>query len=480
MLDQRGQLLRAALGFAGLPSPPYAHSLWALRTWMDAWAGMGQVAILGSLIILVATTGCTVAPNASPTAPQTVPTAPATSARPEESPTLAPSPRIEITPSKALVDEKVSIRLFGAKPSQRVTLRARAQDDRQVMWEAHATFHADNLGMVDLGLQKPITGTYQDLDPMGLFWSMRSESWASAGSAFAKTELTPTPIHFSADADGHLLASATFERIFVAPDVTPTTIRDNGLAAIFFKPSGSSTYPAIIVLGGSEGGIGFGRRIGAVLASRGYATLGLAYFAYPGLPSDLANIPLEYFETAIRWLQSRADVQAEKIAVVGLSRGGELALVLGSTLPKIKAVVAYVPSNRYGRNVKPPRNQPAWTYRGTPFQPDSPIPVEKINGPILLISAGDDKVWPSGPMTELIIKRLATNNFGYPYQNLYYKGAGHAAGFPFMPTTEEARPRRHPVSGAIIASGGTPKENAFLKSDSWPQVLKFLEASLKR
>src|SRR5262249_16091265 len=189
-------------------------------------------AILGSLILLFAATGCTGAPSASPTASQTLPTAPATSAPPEASSTLAPSPRIEITPSKALVDEKVSIRLTGAKPSQRVTLRARAQDDQQVAWEAHATFQADNAGMVDLSLQKPITGTFQDLDPMGLFWSMRSESSVSAGSAFVKTGLMPTPIHFSADADGHLLASATLERLFVAPDITHTTISDNGLAAI--------------------------------------------------------------------------------------------------------------------------------------------------------------------------------------------------------------------------------------------------------
>src|SRR2546422_11185075 len=33
VLDQRGQLLRAALGFAGLPRPSYDRSLWALRTW---------------------------------------------------------------------------------------------------------------------------------------------------------------------------------------------------------------------------------------------------------------------------------------------------------------------------------------------------------------------------------------------------------------------------------------------------------------
>ena len=45
MLDQRGQLLRAALGFAGLPRPSYDRALWALRTWLDSWAGIGRVAV---------------------------------------------------------------------------------------------------------------------------------------------------------------------------------------------------------------------------------------------------------------------------------------------------------------------------------------------------------------------------------------------------------------------------------------------------
>jgi hypothetical protein len=45
VLDQRGQLLRAALGFAGLPRPSYDRALWALRTWLDSWAGIGRVAV---------------------------------------------------------------------------------------------------------------------------------------------------------------------------------------------------------------------------------------------------------------------------------------------------------------------------------------------------------------------------------------------------------------------------------------------------
>ena len=34
MLDQRGHLLRAALGFAGLPRPSYDRALHALRSWL--------------------------------------------------------------------------------------------------------------------------------------------------------------------------------------------------------------------------------------------------------------------------------------------------------------------------------------------------------------------------------------------------------------------------------------------------------------
>src|SRR5437899_9460946 len=45
MLDQRGQLLRAALGFAGIPRPSYDLALHALHTWLDSWAGIGRVAV---------------------------------------------------------------------------------------------------------------------------------------------------------------------------------------------------------------------------------------------------------------------------------------------------------------------------------------------------------------------------------------------------------------------------------------------------
>src|SRR6266446_3028812 len=45
MLDQRGQLLRAAVGFAGCSMLSYDRALHALSTWLDSWAGIGHVAV---------------------------------------------------------------------------------------------------------------------------------------------------------------------------------------------------------------------------------------------------------------------------------------------------------------------------------------------------------------------------------------------------------------------------------------------------
>ena len=44
MIDHRGRLV-AALGFVGLPRPSYDRSLWALRTWLDSWSGIGHVVV---------------------------------------------------------------------------------------------------------------------------------------------------------------------------------------------------------------------------------------------------------------------------------------------------------------------------------------------------------------------------------------------------------------------------------------------------
>jgi hypothetical protein len=44
VLDQRGRLLRAALGFVTLRTAPADPALHELRSWLDSWRGIGAIA----------------------------------------------------------------------------------------------------------------------------------------------------------------------------------------------------------------------------------------------------------------------------------------------------------------------------------------------------------------------------------------------------------------------------------------------------
>lgn len=57
--------------------------------------------------------------------------------------------------------------------------------------------------------------------------------------------------------------------------------------------------------------------------------------------------------------------------------------------------------------------------------PDAVIQVEKITGPILLISSKMDNMWPSEPAAEQIMQRLEDYDFPYSYQHLSYDYGGH-------------------------------------------------------
>jgi hypothetical protein len=39
----------AAVGFAGFAMPSYDRALWAMRSWLDSWSGIGRVARSGCI-----------------------------------------------------------------------------------------------------------------------------------------------------------------------------------------------------------------------------------------------------------------------------------------------------------------------------------------------------------------------------------------------------------------------------------------------
>jgi uncharacterized protein len=286
-----------------------------------------------------------------------------------------------------------------------------------------------------------------------------------------------------------------------------TAVREGGLVANFHQPSGSGKHPGIIVIGGAGGGLGSANAVGLLLAELGYAALALAYFGTEQVPAQLQEIPLEYFRQAIDFTRSHRSVEPSKIGLLGTSKGGEAALLVGATYEEIRAVAAYSPSHVVFQSIDEAWSdssvsKSSWTLHGeplpyVPFQMDNDciehygfylglylaslqdreaaeravIPVERINGSILLVSGDDDAIWPSSMMCERVVERLKQHNFRFSFQHLRYGGAGHLL----------AGPSRLSPASSIggMALGGTESANAAARDDAWTKVCGFFDAYLK-
>jgi dienelactone hydrolase len=285
------------------------------------------------------------------------------------------------------------------------------------------------------------------------------------------------------------------------PDIDMANLEALGIVGRFFWPQSSEPSAAILVLGGSDGGLGYASSLGPHLAASGYAVLALAYFHKGSLPSALTEIPLEYFDVAVHWLESHPRIVPSRLGVFGFSKGAEAALLLAARNASIRAVAVAAPScvvweglNRYR-----PTGRSSWSVKGipAPYVPydrsikksspvamytrsldaagalhDTRIPVENINGPILLLSGDADRLWPSSRMAEQIMSRLEQQGFSHAHQHVSYPGAGHAVA-PLFRLKDRILFRA--MSGIF---GGSPKANRSAQLDSGNRAVAFFDHHL--
>ncbi|HEX8124402.1 MAG TPA: acyl-CoA thioester hydrolase/BAAT C-terminal domain-containing protein [Allosphingosinicella sp.] len=282
------------------------------------------------------------------------------------------------------------------------------------------------------------------------------------------------------------------------PGPTGRRIAADGLLANYFPGRGEGRRPAILLLGGSEGGLPeSGRRLALPLQAEGFSVLQLSYYRGPGQPPNLELIPLEYFSAALSWLQGRPEVDPGRIAALGVSKGAEAALLVGTRDPRVKSVVAGAPSSvawqgwsfdssrafdsswaeggrpvdhlsfgrwRWWTDMRPALLE---ALAGLPRRPKAAIPVERIAGPVLLVCGESDRLWPSCPMSRQVARR-ARERGGPAVTLLAYPGAGHGVfGRPF--------PASDPGYGRLKGEG-LANNNA--RADGWPRVLAFLRGAL--
>jgi dienelactone hydrolase len=396
---------------------------------------------------------------------------------------------IEVTPQRVMVDAAPVIRITGCQPNERLAIRAELIDGDEVHWTSLADFVTDAQGAIDTSRQAPVAGAYKEVSAAGLIWSMLPAS-RKASRYQPPRAFGPQTIEFRLLRGGKELAAARMEQISMAEGVQRVIVHDGALRGVLFLPPGEGRHPAVLVLGGSEGGMP--SRRAAWLASHGFAALALAYFRYDDLPNELAGISLEYFGRALNWMAHRPEIDSGRLAVMGTSRGAELALQVGSMFVGVQAVVAYSPANvRYPACCGFTTVPYAWTWNGNgmAFRPLRPnltqqgmamravIEVEHMQGPLLLISGEDDRVWDSSAMADAIVDRLKHSRFAYNVENLRYPHAGHGAGrAQIVPAWQGFLV--NPTSGREVEMGGTPKGNAESSLDAIPKVLDFLRQSL--
>jgi dienelactone hydrolase len=416
-------------------------------------------------------------------------------------------PRITV-PDQPLIDEPCGVVINGCMPGQEVTVTASSQIDGLVH-EAAAVFTADSTGQVDTARQAGTAGSYTGTDPFGLWWSATPAGPAASAAAPA----APVACRVTAHSAGRAV-TAEFARHWLAPGATVTEVREPGVSGLFARPAGPGPFPGVVAFGGSDGGLIHSAAWAPVLASRGLATLAIAYFGAPGLPAALVGIEVEVVQRAVGWLLGRDDVAAGKVAVLGHSRGSELALWAGALLDSVGAVVAFAPSGISwgGVNAGGPADGPAWAFRGRPlphaaigdsakaaaapasgpaalraaFEPvladparfeHAVIPVETIRGPILFVSGEADTMWPATPMTRIAEQRARDRGYRHQLVHLSYRDGGHiCAGIPGTPAVTETP--QHPLTGLRYSLGGTRAGNARARIDSWPRIITFLHDAL--
>ena len=417
----------------------------------------------------------------------------------------------EISNPSALVSEAPEVRVVNLESGSHVTLRAEAIDAGNERWTSSATFIVPDSRMLELSVNAPESGSYTGIDANGLIWSLRPRDDLE-NAFFQPLELGFVPkvgftVALTLELDGTILETATLFRNARNVDIKRLEVREDGLVGTLFTPANGGAHIGVLELGGSEGKLYESRA--ALLASQGFAVLALGYFDLPGLPDQLINLPLEYFERALKWLKARPEVTSERIGVIGTSKGGEAALLIGATYPElVGGVVGVVPGGLVFEGIDRANAHPAgtpmssWSLEGAPvpyvpytvkdwseyFSQPPPvrltpahieavercdpatleaarIRVEQIQTPVLLVSGGDDAIWQSYDLS-LIAQRTLEAHDCY-VQHITDAHAGHYLSLPGFPTF---------VRSPWGDGGGTPAGNARVQSAGWARALEVLRA----
>jgi dienelactone hydrolase len=246
-----------------------------------------------------------------------------------------------------------------------------------------------------------------------------------------------------------LLVGLIFPALTAQAELTAIKIMESSTpfsGSVLYTPNDGKPHPGIVYLHGSEGGSLPNTRLKAqFLAAHGYAVLAFCWYNCGKdtirSPFDpLENIELRHTIKAMNWMKNSMAVGGKAMALIGVSRGGEQAVVLGTIEDATKLVdviAVHTPSDTVvsglnwsardkrcwicatgdlacfndsneprdwnwsemkwnpacGNKPEFPSQTNSWMLDGTPLKLDSVIEIEKFKKPVFITVGDKDDIW---------------------------------------------------------------------------------------
>lgn len=428
--------------------------------------------------------------------------------------TTAAAQRFELKSGPVVIaGDPIDISVLDLPPDTQVELRAERvlkhyyQRGYPVQrYRSSAVFRSDSDGRLDLATSPALSGSYQEVDPLGLFRNMQpvSQDLVEADNRVTLTALI----------DGKVVSKASFEMRTIAPSYRVEDVAS--LPGSYFAPHpGPGRHPVIIIVDGVDSNRQNRELLMPQLVAKGYSVFHFATYeiiygpgepSVEGMPTRYVDIPVDRLQKVRDWLIERDDVDAERMGLYGYSRNGAYVLLAATRFDWIKAVAGISPSDvvweGWGDGVKlGTTSSYSWKGQSLDYVPYSDnwfretgkfargergrlrtpmdegrwanpdraasarIPIETYAGALLVAGGVEDDLWSAGTMVQNIAERRA--EAGLETSLLVLPEAAHGiTGTGYNPTL-------------LFETGEKRRVEAHAQARTWAATVEFFERALR-
>jgi dienelactone hydrolase len=289
-------------------------------------------------------------------------------------------------------------------------------------------------------------------------------------------------------------------------------VKAGDVCGVLYTPDRVDAHrPGLLVLGGSDGGAP--RAIAQQFAMLGYPVFAQVYVDPHRSGAPFRRIPVERLTSGLELLAGTTCVDPRRLSVIGVSKGGEAALLLASRVPELSAVIGITASgimfqspgrHRGGSWSEAGRELPYARFpsmrlaaallrhrdgeRGVRFDgvyraaaeragDEVVIPLEHSRAHLLLFSGEQDALWPASMLAQRAVNRARASDHDRLVEHVRYPDAGHDLA---PPADRDTVTITAAGSGVALALGGDPAASRVARIDAWKRMCAFLERTVGR